>query len=62
MERVAIPKLRELGLVSSPDVAKAMYYDAVRAAITQLRRIPKGDTIEEDHQRRPPADCQLHHG
>ena len=28
-----------------------MYYNAVRVAITQLRRIPKGDTIEEDHER-----------
>jgi dipeptidyl-peptidase-3 len=45
------PKLRELGLVSHPDVAKAMYYGSVRVAITQLRRIPKGDTIEEDHER-----------
>jgi dipeptidyl-peptidase-3 len=45
------PKLRELGLISNPDVAKAMYYDAVRVALTQLRRIPKGDTIEEDHER-----------
>ncbi|MBZ5578604.1 MAG: dipeptidyl peptidase 3 [Acidobacteriia bacterium] len=45
------PKLRELGLVSSPDVAKAMYYSAVRVGLTQLQRIPKGDTIEEDHQR-----------
>src|SRR6202011_5856161 len=45
------PKLRELGLVSNPDVAKAMYYAAVRVALTQLRRIPKGDTIEEDHER-----------
>ena len=45
------PKLRELGLVSSPEVAKAMYYAAVRVGITQLYRIPKGDTIEEDHQR-----------
>lgn len=45
------PKLRELGLISSPDVAKAMYYNAARAPLTQLRRIPKGDTIEEDHQR-----------
>jgi len=45
------PKLRELGLVSSPDVAKAMYYGAVRTLLTQLQRIPKGDTIEEDHQR-----------
>ncbi len=45
------PKARELGLLSNLDVAKVMYYDAVRVAITQLRRIPKGDTIEEDHER-----------
>jgi dipeptidyl-peptidase-3 len=45
------PKLKELGLISSPDVAKAMYYSAASVALTQLRRIPKGDTIEEDHQR-----------
>ncbi|HTR38241.1 MAG TPA: hypothetical protein VMH80_20170 [Bryobacteraceae bacterium] len=45
------PKVRALGLESNPDVAKAMYYAAVRVAITQLRRIPKGDTIEEDHER-----------
>jgi dipeptidyl-peptidase-3 len=45
------PKLRELGLVSSPDVAKAMYYQAIRVALMQLQRNPKGDTLEEDHQR-----------
>jgi len=45
------PKARELGLASNPDVAKVMYYDAVRVVIAQLRRIPKGDTIEEDHER-----------
>jgi dipeptidyl-peptidase-3 len=45
------PKARELGLFSNPEVAKVMYYNAVRVAITQLRRIPKGDTIEEDHER-----------
>jgi dipeptidyl-peptidase-3 len=45
------PKLRELGLVSDPGVAKAMYYGAVRTGLTQLQRIPRGDTIEEDHQR-----------
>ena len=45
------PKAREIGLLSNLDVAKVMYYDAVRVAITQLRRIPKGDTIEEDHER-----------
>jgi dipeptidyl-peptidase-3 len=48
---ISDPKLRELGLVSHPDVAKAMYYAAVRTLLTQLQRIPKGDTIEEDHQR-----------
>ncbi len=46
------PKLRELGLISNQEaVAKAMYYGAARVALTQLRSIPKGDTIEEDHQR-----------
>jgi dipeptidyl-peptidase-3 len=45
------PKLQQLGLVSGPDAGKAMYYAAVRVAVTQLQRIPKGDTIEEDHQR-----------
>jgi dipeptidyl-peptidase-3 len=45
------PKLRELGLISNPDVAKAMYYSSVRTVLTQLQRIPKGDVIEEDHQR-----------
>jgi dipeptidyl-peptidase-3 len=44
-------KLRQLGLVSSSEVGKAMYYDAVRGSLTQLMRIPHGDTIEEDHQR-----------
>jgi dipeptidyl-peptidase-3 len=48
---VSDPKLRELGLVSSPDVMKAMYYAAVRTVLTQLMRNPHGDTIEEDHQR-----------
>lgn len=48
---VSDPKLRELGLVSSPDVAKAMYYAAARVAVTQLYRNPTGDTLEEDHQR-----------
>jgi dipeptidyl-peptidase-3 len=30
---------------------KAMYYSAVRTVLTQLMRIPQGNTIEEDHQR-----------
>jgi dipeptidyl-peptidase-3 len=45
------PKMQEMGLMSSPEVAKAMYYQAVRGVLAQLRSIPKGDTIEEDHQR-----------
>ncbi len=46
------PKLAELGLVSDQDqVAKAMYDSTVLAPLMQLRRIPRGDTIEEDHAR-----------
>ena len=46
------PKLKELGLVSDQEaVARTMYDNSARVALTQLRRIPKGDTIEEDHQR-----------
>jgi dipeptidyl-peptidase III len=46
------PKLKELGLVSNQEeVAKAMYDSAAMAPLMQLRRIPKGDSIEEDHQR-----------
>jgi dipeptidyl-peptidase-3 len=33
------------------EIAKAMYDNAARAPLTQLRRIPRGETIEEDHQR-----------
>jgi dipeptidyl-peptidase-3 len=46
------PKLKELHLVDDQEaVARTMYDDAARAALTQLRRIPTGDIIEEDHQR-----------
>ena len=45
------PKLKELGLVSSDEVGRVMYDGAARVMLTQLRRIPKGDTIEEDHER-----------
>jgi dipeptidyl-peptidase-3 len=46
------PKLKELGLVRDQDaVAQAMYDNAARASLTQLRRILKGNTIEEDHAR-----------
>jgi dipeptidyl-peptidase-3 len=46
------PKLKELGLISNQEeVAKTMYDNAAAVALTQLRRIPAGDTIEEDHER-----------
>lgn len=45
------PKLKELGLVSSNDVGRTMYDTAARQMLVQLRRIPQGDTIEEDHER-----------
>jgi dipeptidyl-peptidase-3 len=46
------PKLKELGLISNQEeVAKAMYDSAALVALTQLQRIPHGDTIEEDHER-----------
>jgi dipeptidyl-peptidase-3 len=45
------PKLKELGIVSTNDIGRVMYNNAARTLITQLRRIPTGDTIEEDHQR-----------
>jgi dipeptidyl-peptidase-3 len=46
------PKLKELGLISNQEeVAKAMYDNAAEVALVQLRRIPHGNTIEEDHER-----------
>jgi dipeptidyl-peptidase-3 len=46
------PKIKELGLVSNQEeVMKAMYDRATLNMIVQLRRIPRGDTIEEDHLR-----------
>lgn len=46
------PKLKDLGLVSNQDeVAKAMYDRSTLVVLLQLRRIPKGDTLEEDHAR-----------
>jgi dipeptidyl-peptidase-3 len=48
---ISDPKLRELGLVSHPDVAKAMYHTAARVMLTQLRSTTEGSQIEEDHQR-----------
>jgi dipeptidyl-peptidase-3 len=47
------PKLKQLGLIEGDQdqVAKAMYDSAAMVVLTQLRRIPRGDSIEEDHQR-----------
>jgi dipeptidyl-peptidase-3 len=45
------PKLKELGIVPNNDMGRVMYNSAARVMLTQLRRIPQGDTIEEDHAR-----------
>jgi dipeptidyl-peptidase-3 len=45
------PKLVEMGLISTTDVAKAAYDGEARSALTQLHEVPTGDTIEEDHRR-----------
>jgi dipeptidyl-peptidase-3 len=45
------PKLKELGLVSSDEVGKAMYDIAALQMLVQLRLIPEGDTIEDPHAR-----------
>jgi dipeptidyl-peptidase-3 len=46
------PKLKELGLVKNQDEeARAMYDMAALTALTQLRGIPDGNTIEDNHLR-----------
>jgi dipeptidyl-peptidase-3 len=47
------PKLKQLGLIDGDqdEIAKSMYDTAALVVLTQLRRIPRGDTIEEDHER-----------
>jgi dipeptidyl-peptidase-3 len=46
------PELKKLGLVGDQEkVAEVMYDNAARVVLTQLRRIPRGTTIEEDHAR-----------
>jgi dipeptidyl-peptidase-3 len=46
------PKLLELGVMPSLDVAKTAYDDNIRnGLLTQLRRIKLGDDIEEAHMR-----------
>jgi dipeptidyl-peptidase III len=45
------PKLVEMGVMPTYDVARAAYDGEARAALVQLREVPTGDTIEEDHRR-----------
>jgi dipeptidyl-peptidase III len=49
---ISDPKLKELGLVTDQDaVMRTLYDSSTRVAVAQLRRVPRGDTIEEDHMR-----------
>ncbi len=45
------PKLIEMGAMPNLEVAKAGYDSEARAALVQLREVPTGDSIEEDHRR-----------
>ncbi len=45
------PKLNKLKMVDSDDVAKEMYDSYVRNVFLQLRRIPTGNQLEEDHMK-----------
>ncbi len=45
------PKLKQLKIVTGDDVGKAMYESYVRNGFLQLRRIPTGDQLEEDHMK-----------
>ena len=45
------PKLIQMGVMPNNDVARAAYDREARAALIQLREVPTGDTIEEDHRR-----------
>jgi dipeptidyl-peptidase-3 len=48
---LADPKLREMGFVSGDDAVLAKYEAYARNALLQLRRVPPGGKIEEDHMR-----------
>ncbi len=49
---IADPKMIELGIVESPDVAKAVYFNQIlNGAMTQLTRIELGKNIEQAHMR-----------
>lgn len=45
------PKLIQLGLIPNTEVAKAAYDAEARAALIQLREVPTGDIVQEDHRR-----------
>jgi dipeptidyl-peptidase-3 len=45
------PKLIEMGAMPDLEVAKTAYDAEVRASLVQLREVPTGETLEEDHRR-----------
>jgi dipeptidyl-peptidase-3 len=45
------PKLFELGILPNEDAAKAGYISEAMGDLTMLRRIKKGDRVEDDHMR-----------
>ena len=44
-------KLREMGIIANDDAALAAYESYARNALVQLRRVPLGSKIEQDHMR-----------
>ncbi|MCR9244081.1 MAG: dipeptidyl peptidase 3 [bacterium] len=48
---IADQKMRDLGLVESDDAVLAKYEAYCRNALVQLRRVPLGERVEEDHMR-----------
>ncbi|MCA8964301.1 MAG: peptidase M49 [Planctomycetes bacterium] len=48
---IADQKLRDMGLVPDDDAVLAKYEAYTRNALLQLRRVPEGGKIEEDHMR-----------
>lgn len=48
---IADAKLQEMGLVPNDDAVLAKYEAYARNALVQLRRVPAGGRIEEDHMR-----------
>ena len=48
---IADPKMIELGQITSPEAALAQYERYTRNILVQLRRVPLGGRVEEDHMR-----------